>query len=317
MKTNYLLAVALLLGLAACSNDETDNTGTENDNVVLFTGSIEGTHTRAYDQTWEGMDKIGITGTTGGVVYTNIPYKRDNTTFVVDDGQQAIYYQDDQTVTFTAYYPWNGSLTTTTTITANTWGQMDQRAFDFLYATAQGSKGSPVNFTFGHKMAKLVLIVKAGAGITYTDVRNAKCSLENFLYEGKFNRTTGIATATGATSGTWTFANNTTSGEEAFNTPTFLLDQDRNLVAYTLILFPQTFPTPDTSDLLTFTAETDGNEYSAAIDLSQVTNNGDVNELKPGTQYSITINLNKTGLTVGTSSISPWDEKSHEINASM
>lgn len=313
MKTNYLLAVALLASLAACSNDETENTGTEKDNIALFTGSIEGTHTRAYNDIWEGTDKIGITGTTGEKTYTNVPYKRDNTnkTFVVDDGKQPIYYQDGQTVTFTAYYPWDESLTAATTITADTWGQVDQKKFDFLYATGTGSKGVPVDFTFKHKMAKLVLIVKAGADMTYTDVENAVCSLENFLHEGNFDRTTGTATATGATGVMWAFANNTSN--VAYNTPTVTKDESKASVAYTLILFPQAF----SSGNLSFTAETGGNSYSTEIDLAQVPGNDNKNELQAGAQYNITINLNKTGLTVGTSSISPWNEKSHEINAGM
>ena len=311
MKAKHLMIITIAAMLAACSSDETDNTGTEKDNIVLFTGSIEGTHTRAYDQTWEDTDKIGISGTTGGVAYTNVPYKRDNATFVVDDGQQPIYYQNDQTVTFTAYYPWNESMTAATTITADTWGQVDQKNFDFLYATGTGSKGVPVGFTFKHKMAKLVLIVKAGNGVTYEEVAAAVCSLENFLHEGNFDRTTGVATATGSVGVMWTFANNTS--DVAYNTPTVTKDESKASVAYTLILFPQAF----SSNNLSFTAETGGNSYSTEIDLAQVTGNDSKNELQAGAQYNITINLNKTGLTVGTSSISAWDEKNHEINAGM
>lgn len=317
MKTKYLMAVALLASLAACSNDETENTDTEKDNVALFTGSIEGARIRAYDQTWEGTDKIGITGTTGSTTYTNVPYKRGGETFVIDDGKQPIYYQDDQPVTFTAYYPWDESLTAATIIKADTWGQADQKKFDFLHATASGSKGTPVNFTFTHKMSKLVLIVKAGTDMTYTDVEKAVCSLDNLLHEGAFDRTTGTATAAGNEGVMWTFANNNSADEAAFNTPAVAKDAANASVAYTLILFPQTFPSAGEGNLLEFTAETGGNTYSAEIDFAQVKDNGDANELKPGAQYNITINLNKTGLTIGTSSISNWEEKSHEINAGM
>lgn len=314
MKTKYLLAVVLLSGLAACSNDETENTGMVKDNSALFTGSIERVHSRAYDQTWESTDWIGINGTSGDKVYTNICYKYagiGDETFRA--ATEKIYYQNDKPVQFTAYYPWNESLTAAATITADTWGQTDQKTFDFLYATATGSKGVPANFTFAHKMAKLVITVKAGDDVTYSDVTSAVCSLENFLHNGTFDRATGTAIATGNSDVEWDFANN--ADNPKYNTPTVTKDEAKRSVSYTLILFPQTFSS--TAGDLTFTAATGGNEFSAEIDLSQVPDNGGANELKPGTQYNITINLNKTGLTVGTSTISPWTEKNYEINAGM
>lgn len=312
MKIKYLLAAAIVSGLTACSNDETTDIGTEKDNTALFTGNIEGARTRAYDQTWEPTDQIGITGISGSKTYTNIPYKYagsgDETFTAAADN---IYYQDDSEVQFAAYYPYSESLTAATAITADTWVQTDQKKFDFLYATAPGSKGVAVNFTFAHKMAKLVLTVKAGEDVDYDDVESAVCGLENFLHEGTFDRATGTATATGNPSVMWEFAN---SEEANHNTPTVTKDEANKAVTYTLLLFPQTFPS--TEGNLTFTATTGGNEFSAEIDLSKVPENT-TNELKPGTQYNITINLNKTGQTVGTSTISKWDEKNHTIDAGM
>lgn len=282
------------------------------DNAALFTGSIEGIHTRAYDQVWETTDQIGITGTTGGKTYTNICYNRaagGDEAFTA--AAEKIYYQNDEPVVFAAYYPWSESLTAAATITADTWKQIEQKKFDFLYATATGSKEASVNFTFAHKMAKVVLIVKAGTNVAYSDVKSAVCSLGNFLHNGTFDRTTGLAVATGEPGVMWAFANNENKN---YNTPTITENEKNGSVAYTLILFPQVFPS--TAGNLNFTAETDGNKYSAEIDLSLVKDN-DANELKAGTQYNITINLNKTGLTVGESSISPWTEVDHEINAGI
>ena len=160
-------------------------------------------------------------------------------------------------------------------------------------------------------MAKLVLTVKAGEGVAYSDVESAVCGLENFLHNGTFDRTTGATTATGNPGVEWAFANDE---NEKYNTPTVAKDETNSSVAYTLILFPQTFPSA--AGNLTFKATTGGNGFSAEIDLSKVPDNI-TNELKPGTQYNITINLNKTGLTVGTSTISKWTEMNHEINAGM
>lgn len=316
MKKEYWLAAVLLVGMTACSNDETGNATTGDADAALFTGSIEAPHTRAFDQTWENGNQIGISGITGDKTYTNICYNYaggSDETFTA--ASEKIYYQDDKSVTFTAYYPWNASLTASTTIAADTWGQAGQKKFDFLYAQASGQKDVKVNFNFQHRMSKLVLTVKAGADMTYDDVKSAVCHLENFLHEGTFERTTGIATATGNPCTMWAFANNTTEGEEKFNTPAISENESASSVSYTLILFPQTFPS--SAGNLSFAAATGGNTYSAEIDLSKVTGNNNANELKAGTQYNITVNLNKTGLTVGESTISPWEEKSYEIDADM
>lgn len=315
MKKEYWLATALLVGMTACSNDETGNAINGEPDAALFTGNIEAAHTRAFDQTWEIGDQIGISGTTGDKTYTNIPYNyADSGDETFTAAGDKIYYQNDQNVTFTAYYPWNATLTENATISADTWGQADQKQFDFLYAQAVGGKDKKVDFNFTHRMVKLVLTVKAGADMTYADVESAACSLENFLHDGTFDRTTGIATATGNPGAMWAFANNAAAGEEAFNTPAVSKNEPESSVSYTLILFPQAFPS--TAGNLSFAAETGGNTYSAEIDLSQVPGNG-TNELKAGTQYNITVNLNKTGLTVGTSTISPWKEKNHIIDAGM
>lgn len=320
MKKEYWLASALLVGMAACSNDETGNaTGnatTGDADTALFTGSIEAPHTRAFDQTWENGDAIGISGTTGDKTYTNIRYNYADAgdgTFTA--ASEKICYQDGESVTFTAYYPWGESLTASSTITADTWGQADQKTFDFLFAQADGQKDVKVNFDFTHRMSKLVLTVKAGADMTYDDVKDAVCYLENFVHDGTFDRTTGTATATGTPCVLWAFANNTADGEASFNTPTISENEAESSVSYTLILFPQSFPS--SAGNLSFAAETGGNTYSAEIDLSKVTGNDNANELKAGAQNNITVNLNKTGLTVGESTISAWEEMNYEVDANM
>lgn len=312
MRINHLMTVALLSCLAACSNDEAEQINKGQDNAALFTGSIEKIQSRAYDQTWDSNDRIGISGTSGDETYTNICYfhKGDNT-FEADN--KKIYYQNNESVIFTAYYPWDESLTASTTITADTHNQIDQKKFDYLYATAQGDKRTPVNFVFDHKMAKLVLIVKAGADVTYSDVENAVCSLANFLHQGTFDRTSGATVPTGDASARWTFANNTANVN--YNTPTIEKKKADGAIVYTLILFPQTFPSANGN--LSFTATTDGNGFSADIDFSRVSGNGGENALKAGKQYNITINLNKTSVSVGESTISPWEELTDEVDAVM
>lgn len=312
MRINNLITVALLSCLAACSNDEAENINKGQDNAALFTGSIEKIQSRAYDQTWDSNDRIGISGTSGKKTYTNICYlHKGNNTFEADN--KTIYYQDHEQVTFTAYYPWNLNLTESTTITADTHNQVSQKKFDFLYATAKGDKRTPVNFVFDHMMAKLVLIVKAGADATYTDVDRVACSLANFLHQGTFDRTSGATVPTGDPSARWTFVNNAL--DINYNTPTIEKKEADRAIAFTLILFPQTFPSANGN--LSFTATTDGNDFSTDIDFSKVPGNGGANVLKAGKQYNITINLNKTDVSVANSTISPWEELFYEVDAEM
>lgn len=312
MRINNLMTVALLSCLAACSNDEAENINKGQDNAALFTGSIEKIQSRAYDQTWDSSDQIGISGTSGEKTYTNICYIHNgDNTFKADN--KNIYYQNNEPVTFTAYYPWNASLFESTTITADTHNQIVQKKFDYLYATAQGDKRTPVNFVFDHKMAKLVLIVKAGADVTYTDVDRAACSLANFLHQGTFDRTSGATVPTGKPSARWTFVNN--AFDIDYNTPTIEKREADRAIAFTLILFPQTFPSANGN--LSFTATTDGNDFSTDIDFSKVPGNDGANALKAGKQYNITIKLNKTDVSVANSTISPWEELFYEVDAEM
>ena len=53
-------------------------------------------------------DLIGVSGMSGGVPYTNVQYETINGdgNFTISNPGDEIYFQDGNTVTFTAYYPW-------------------------------------------------------------------------------------------------------------------------------------------------------------------------------------------------------------------
>lgn len=88
-------------------------------------------------------------------------------------------------------------------------------------------------------MAKLVLTIRKGDGVSYQEVQDAVLSLGGFKNNGTFNVTDGTATATGDNlTADWTFAGNTT--ETGYNAP-LSKDDAAETVSYTLILFPQVF----------------------------------------------------------------------------
>lgn len=303
MKTKFtLMALTAAVMLSACSNDESDNL-TNKGRAAAFTASINGM-TRAYDQSWENGDSIGITGTSGDRTYTNVKYitaQGDGNFNVATEGRE-IYYQDDSTVKFTAYYPWSANASAG--IEADTWAQANQKTFDFLWTQATGSKAERnVAFKFSHKMTKVVLTIKKGADVSDEEVKEAVLSMAGFKPQGTFNVTTGLAAATGNVGVMWEFAN---SNDKTWNAP-FVVNEDGS-VSYTLLFFPQAF-----DEKLPFTATlTNKQKFSTDLDFAGANGKaGDKdakNEWVAGRQYNLSVTLHKTSITVDGCTIVAWNE---------
>ncbi|WP_235301040.1 fimbrillin family protein [Phocaeicola barnesiae] len=296
--------------LTACNNDE-NNVIDTGSSQATFTAAIDGqVNTRAYDRTWEAGDAIGISGISGGITYTNVQYITDSDgtsgNFTVGTQGNEIYYQDDNSVTFTAYYPWANLAADATTITADTRAQASQSDFDFLWSRQTGSKASPnVQFIFAHKMAKLVLTIRKGDGVSFQEVQDAVLSLGGFKYSGTFNVTDGTTSTADDLATGWTFAGNTS--ETGYNAP-LSKDDAAETVSYTLILFPQEFSSP-----LPITATLTGMQsFSATLDFTAANvDAGDTdakNEWVAGRQYNLSVTLHKTDITVDGCTIQGWDE---------
>lgn len=306
-KTIFMATLAAAV-LTACNNDE-NNVIDTGSSKATFTATIDGqVNTRAYDRTWEANDAIGISGTSGSTVYTNVRYVTTggNGDFTVGTPGNEIYYQDDNPVTFTAYYPWNNLATGVTTIAADTRAQASQSDFDFLWSRQTGSKASPnVQFIFAHKMAKLVLTIQKGNDVSYQEVQDAVLSLGGFKYSGTFNVTDGTTSTADDLATGWTFAGNTS--ETGYNAP-FVPNATAESVSYTLILFPQEFSSP-----LPITATLTGMQsFSATLDFTAANvDAGDTdakNEWVAGRQYNLSVTLHKTDITVDGCTIQGWDE---------
>lgn len=307
-KTIFMATLAASV-LTACNNDE-NNVIDTGSSKATFTAAIDGqVNTRAYDQVWEANDAIGISGTSGSTTYTNVQYVTTggNGNFTVGTSGNEIYYQDDNAVTFTAYYPWKNLAAGVTTITADTRAQASQSDFDFLWSQQTGSKAIPnVQFLFAHKMAKLVLTIQKGNDVSYQEVQNAVLSLRGFKNNGTFDVTNGTATATGDNLTTdWTFAGNST--ETGYNAP-LSKDATAETVSYTLILFPQEFITA-----LPITATLTGMQsFSATLDFTEANryakDDNPKNEWVAGRQYNLSVTLHKTDITVNGCTIQGWDE---------
>lgn len=283
MKRNkfYLLAAATALFLSACNNEEVP--GTQESDLARFTGSIEGVKTRAYDTTWENGDAIGIIG--GG--YTDIRYVHHNGLWAVEDASGPILFQTPDDVDFTAYYP-QGAETTDVTIGANT----AQRKIDFLYGTGTGGVRTDgvVDFSFSHRMSRLVLNFIAGPGVDLADLSGY--TLSGLSMTGSFDTATGTAYATGAASDLTMDATGITSSS--------------------LILFPQE------GYEATLKVALGGQTFTATLNLPMA----DVmNGLESSYSYSYNVTIKKEGLSITQAGIEPWEnaqvENSGNVNATI
>lgn len=293
-----------VLALVACSSDS-DAPVTDNGSEARFFASIDSQISQAYNSAWEAGDQIGISCTSGDKTYRNVAFATDGTgNFTAVAPGSEIHYNTDHPVTFTAYYPYE-NLLNADVILADTHEQAYQKLFDFLWAQARGSKEHPeVSFNFFHRMTKIVLVFKRGSDVSFADIKEAKVALGGFINGGQFDPATGEATATGEVSALHTFSGN---ADASFNAP-FSVDDNAETVSYSMIHFPQSFNAP-----IPIVATLDGRqEFKATLDFTAgntaAGDAGAANEWVAGRQYTISITLHKTALSVNGCTISAWTE---------
>ena len=292
MKTRFFALAALALSLSACTQDNEILNG---DPVAAqFTADIAPA-TRASGTTWTAGDRIGITDIGNDSQYGNVPFILKNGKFEAEG--KVIYIEDTKTHTFRAYYPYNaagGILTATTDATA----QQNQPAIDFLFASgATGDKNNPVvSFTdktakggednsFHHRMSQITLTFEAGNGVNFSVVKPERYRLDGLLLTGTFNTADGMATAD----------NGAQTGELDMNLA------DGNLTS-SVILFPQTVAS------LPLVVNYKGQEYHATLTVPE-------GALQAGNNYTYTVKVNATGLTLEGCTIGSWADGGGESGA--
>lgn len=282
MKTRFLALATLALTMAACSNDDENNLQP----TARFSAEIhDATLTRVAGTSWHENDKIGITATGNQAMskYTNVKY-----TTAQGDGNftgSPIYFQDNNTVTFTAYYPFNGKEGTAAGMLENNTKTQTtdyQKTIDYLFAKAENKSCNDANVTFNfyHKMSQITLtFVNNGND---TDISNITAyTISGLKMEGTFNTADGTATATAENPENLTIESiSGLSGSEDEVAPVILYPQSAAKVMLTVTL----------GDL----------DYSCELDIQD-------DELKAGNNYTFDITVSKTGLTVQKSGIEGWN----------
>ena len=296
--TKYLFLAATALSLAACSSDDENMGANDGPVAAQITAGLNVPATRAENQTWGTDDAIGVTVTDAPASdmeteYRNVEYTINtggNTQSGTFTSATGIYFQDEnETVTFSAYFPYQSGLAENGIISHDDISTMQtdaatQETIDYL------------NFTFEHKMTKLILIVKTGVGFNPSEIVTGwSFNLGGLIHKGTFNTNTGVATADATASpvSAWDITDNRCD-----------VKSDDGTRTYIMYLYPQTL----TSSGLSFSATYDGQTYT--------TQAGAINpELVAGNSYEYTITVNKTGLIVSGCTIEDWIGNVNEVTA--
>ena len=283
MKTRLFAFAALGIALTACTND---NEMTDNGPVaaVINAEISDAVATRASGTTWADKDEIGVSENRYG--YTNVRYRRANGKF--EPAGSIIFFEDNASTTFSAYYPYDsngGTLTATTDGEA----QKNQPKIDFLYATgATASTHNPeVNFTdgtkaggkdcsFHHCMSQITLTFEAGDGVSFSAIQPESYTLSELVLTGSFDTTTGIAKT-----------------DEKAQAADLEMPISSTLTS-SVILFPQTKAS------ISLTVVFNGNDYNATLTVPD-------GALKAGNNYTYTVTVRNKGLSIASAEITDWN----------
>ena len=279
MKTRFFAFAALALSLAACNNDN-ENLNNDGPVAAKFTADIyESVSTRVnQDGTdWTDGDRIGVTG----AGFTNVPYKRENGKFVTDG--TTIYFDDTETKTFNAYYPYQAEGGTVTVSTA---ADKQGTGIDFLFASgATGDTHNPtVSFTgdhaFHHCMSLIKFTFKAGDGLSFNETEPADYTLDGLKHEGTFDTATGTTAVTAAAESPITMQLGGATTSQVIILPQEVTSSLELKVSFNGLNYTTTLPNP---------SKPEANQFSA------------------GYAYTYNITLSNNGITVEEPEITPWE----------
>lgn len=283
MKTRFFAFAALALTLAACNNDNENL----NDGPVAaqFIADITpATRVNSEGTDWTDGDRIGVTG----AGFTNVPYKRENGKFVTDG--TVIYFDDTETHTFHAYYPYQAEGGTVTVSTA---ADKQGTGIDFLFAsgatgdthnpevsfTDKTDKGGPDN-SFQHCMSLIKFTFKAGDGIIFNGMEPADYTLDGLKHEGTFDTATGTTAVTAAVESPITMQLGGATTSQVIILPQGVTTSLDLTVSFNELDYTTTLPNP---------SKPEANQFSA------------------GYAYTYNITLNNNGITVEEPEITPWE----------
>lgn len=296
--SKYFIPAALaIMALAGCANDDSEPNVDPRSDCPAFSATISDIQTRAFDQSWESGDEIGVSG----CKRSNVRYhtKDGDGSFAVKNYGEQIYFQDETEASFAAYYPWKELADGAKVFDIDTRDQTGQKSFDFLWAQATGKKDAPnVTFNFAHRMAKVTLTLKPGNGMDFNEMKGVELSLKGFSHSGSFDISNG-ATTVGRPGDAWSFSD------------LAQFDDNNKTVTFSFIFIPQLLDTP-----LDFLAGLDlegDRTYNLRAEIDFTAANRKIdgddaeNEWVAGRQYNLSLTLHKTEISLDRCVINPWN----------
>ena len=277
MKIRHFALAALAISMAACTSDN-ENMNTDGPVAAKFIADITpATRVNQEGTEWTEGDRIGVTG----AGFTNVPYKREYGMFMPDG--TVIYFDDTETHTFHAYYPYQAEGGTVTVSTA---ADKQGADIDFLFASgATGDTRNPtVSFTgdhaFKHCMSLIKFTFKPGDGIRFSETEPAGYTLDGLKLEGTFDTATG-----------------TTAVTAAANSPITM--QLGGATTSQVIILPQ-----EVTSSLNLKVSYNGQSYNAQLKLPATPT---ANFYTAGYAYTYNITLNNKDIEVSDPTINPWE----------
>ena len=171
-------AIALLLGLAACTQDEAGflPEGAEGTSIVFTATGLNpvatataGTRAPA-DGNWEGVQSVAVLMDGTVKAYDVTPTTADPTSATLTS-TDPYYWTNHNDITVTAWWPYTAGETTppAVKVKANQSAQKDFEGSDLIVADGQTvTYGSPT-LRFTHRTARVTIELKPGTGFTSVD----------------------------------------------------------------------------------------------------------------------------------------------------
>lgn len=286
MRKSILFASMAALIMSSCSSNEFDFGGSDAGSKLQVSASIHELQTRAHDTSWDANDAIGVSDADKN---TNVKYVTTSGDGVFTS-DNVIYLLGDENHSFTAYYPYNESVTAENKIIT-----FDKPA-DYMYGTASATRQNPnASFTFTHKMSEL--------SFTVTDGTSTNSSSAKAWTRAEGNETTGSGSSTASSTitlhnvvlnGTFDTSNGTvTPGDKKGNlTISFTPGQKSSF-----LLPPQSFEGGNVK----ISVNHNGKTFGGTLSLDKTTEGNDI-------QYGLTINKEKqqTALAISSKTITGW-----------
>ncbi len=285
MKEILYTALAAVVLLAGCSKEKDEKPAGRV--AAEFT---EAAITRVANNKWEADDAIGVYMVAKDAVLTDAAVLEDakNIRHTVDAALlgkftpantfEKIYFPTTgSAVDFYAYYPYQAEMVDGM-YQVDVSSQSDFSAIDLLTALVEGkNKTTPnVAFEFAHQLSKLSITTSAGDGFTAADLKGLKVVIKGLPATAEYHIATGVVSNTGAATDLTAAVNAAGTFAEA-------------------ILIPRNTFAPGSVQVIFTLADGMKFEWNLAA-----------RALASGCNYTYTLKLNRTGVTLSSQNITPW-----------